>query len=544
MFSLCNDGKIGIRLVLGSLLLCGIFALPGFARAAEPVDADLLLVGGTIHVGDGSEATVGDIAIRGDRIVAIGEFETGEIKKQVDCSGLIVAPGFIDLHNHSDGPLTNETSHQTRGVANYLTQGCTTIVTGNCGSGPVDVGGYYDELDQYGIGTNVAHLLPQGSLRRKVMQSQRRSASAEELDQMRKLATKAMEDGAWGMSSGLIYVPSSYADTQELTEIAKVIAKHQGVYASHIRGEGTGLLDSVQEALKIGRDAGVPVHISHFKSSGKESWGLVRVAIDLIRKERESGAVVTADQYPYVASSTSLSATFFPAWSREGGREKTLQRLAGGADAERIRAAINKKLESTDQGQRIQIAMHKPQPTWAGRRLKSIAAEQNLSPFDLIVAIEKNGGASVVNFGINEEDVRYVMRQPWVATASDGSARIPSEEIPHPRSYGTFSRKIGYYCERENVISLEQAIRSSSGLPADILGLEDRGYLKTGFFADIAIWDKDSFIDRARFEEPDRYSDGIRFVFVNGKPAVWHGNVTGALSGRALRHDIQSKKIK
>ena len=199
-------------------------------------------------------------------------------------------------------------------------------------------------------------------------------------------------------------------------------------------------------------------------------------------------------------------------------------------------AAIKKKLELTDQGQRIQIAYHKPEPNWAGRRLKEIADERKVSPFALILSIEKNGGASIVNYGINESDVRFVMQQPWVATASDGSSRIPSDQMPHPRSYGTFPRKIGYYSAQEQVLPLAQAIRSSSGLPADILGLKDRGYLRVGYFADIAVWKKGELIDRATFESPHQYSDGIRYLFVNGKPAIWRGDVTGALAGKTLRH--------
>lgn len=502
-------------------------------QGAAPVDADVLLHGGTLHLGDGQPATLGDVAIRDDRIVAVGEFAIGKIKRRIDCAGLIVSPGFIDLHNHSDAPVTRK---ETRAVVNFLTQGCTTIVTGNCGSGPVDAGDHYGKIEQLGAGVNVAHLLPQGSLRREVVGNEQRPATDDELARMRELADKALHDGAWGMSSGLIYVPSSYADTAELTEIAKIVAKHGGIYASHIRNEGTGLLDAIGEALEIGRGAGLPVHISHFKSSGKDSWGLVRTAVSVIERERAEGRIVTADQYPYTASSTSLSATFIPAWARAGGSEKMLARLEAGDDADRIQAAIRNKLEVTDGGQRIQIAQYEPRPDWAGRRLKEIADEAQIDSFDLILQIERNGGASVVNHSINEEDVRFVMQQPWVATASDGSSRIPSEEIPHPRSYGTFSRKIGHYSVREQTLPLAQAIRSSSGLPADILGLTDRGYLRPDYYADVIVWSENDFIDRATFDSPHQYSDGLRHAFVNGTPVISDGDVTGALPGRALRH--------
>jgi N-acyl-D-aspartate/D-glutamate deacylase len=351
-----------------------------------------------------------------------------------------------------------------------------------------------------------------------------------------------MADGAWGMSTGLIYVPSSYADTGELIEIAKVVSDHGGIYASHIRGEGTGLIDAVNEALEIGRAAEIPVHISHFKSSGKDSWGLVRVAIDLIEERQETGQIITADQYPYIASSTSLSATLVPAWARAGGTKQMLERLSEGEDTTRIHKAIRKKLELTDQGQRIQIARYQPDPSWAGKRLKEIADEQGIAPFDLVLMIlNRDSGTKIVNYGINEQDVRYVMQQPWVATASDGSAKIPSEEIPHPRNYGTFPRKIGFYAVREQVIPLAEAIRTSSGLPADILGLKDRGYLRVGAHADIAVWSEQELIDKATFESPHRYSEGIHYLLVNGTPAIWEGKVTGSLAGRALRHPPSGK---
>lgn len=516
------------------LLLCAFTSI----HAAEPIDADLLLANGTLHLGDGQPPSLGDVAIREDKIVAVGEFAIGKVKRTIDCTGLIVSPGFIDLHNHSDEPVTRK---ETRAVVNFLTQGCTTIVTGNCGSGPVNARSYYDKIDEFGVGVNVAHLLPQGSLRREVIGNEQRRATDDELTRMKELADKAMQDGAWGMSSGLIYVPSSYADTAELTEIAKVVASHHGIYASHIRGEGTDLLDAIGEALEIGRGAKLPVHISHFKSSGKDSWGLVRTAVDAIERARTAGQVVTADQYPYTASSTSLSATFIPAWVRSGGSKQMLARIEAGEESQRAQAAIRKKLEVTDAGQRIQIANYTPRPEWAGRRLKEIADEEQIEPFDLILQIEKNGGAQVVNHSISEEDVRFVMQLPWVATASDGSSRIPNEEVPHPRSYGTFSRKIGHYSVREQAVPLPQAIRSASGLPADILGLKDRGYLRPGYFADVIVWSENELIDRATFDSPHQYSDGIRYAFVNGTPVISDGDVTGALPGRALRHKSLEK---
>ncbi len=520
-------------IVMGWILSAAWVSGPS-SWAQAPVDADLLLQGGTLHAGDGLPAVTGDVAIRAGRIVAVGTFEVGQVKQRIDCQGLIVCPGFIDLHNHSDVPVLKS---ETRSVMNYLTQGCTTIVTGNCGSGPIDVGKYLDTIDQLGAGVHVAHLLPQGDLREAVIGREQRPATPAEIAEMRDLADKAMQAGAWGMSTGLIYVPSSYADTAELAAIAQTIAAHGGIYASHIRGEGLELLDSVTEALSIGQQAEIPVHISHFKSSGKDSWGLVRTAVQMIEQRQAAGQVVTADQYPYTASRTSLAARCIPAGAGAGGRQPMLERLESDSpEGDSIRAAIESKLEQTDSGHRLQIAYFEPRPEWAGMRLDEIAQTEGVSPLQLVIDIEKQGGASIVNHSINEQDVRFVMTHDWVATASDGSSRIPSEEVPHPRSYGTFPRKIGHYAIREATLPVAQAIRSCSGLPADILGLEDRGYLREGYWADIAVWRAEDLIDTATFVAPHQYARGMQHVFVDGVPAIRDGHATGALAGHALRH--------
>lgn len=498
-----------------------------------PVDADILLRGGMLFIGDESEPRVGNLAIRGDKIVGVGDFPIGSVVWNIDCEGLAISPGFIDLHNHSDNPILRPA---TRSAANYLTQGCTTLVTGNCGSGPVIASEYYDKIDERGAGLNIAHLLPQGSLRSRVIGDINRPATKEELVEMCQLAERAMNDGVWGMSTGLIYVPSSYADTNELVEIASVVGKKGGIYASHMRGEGTGLLEAVDEILEIQHRAELPVHISHFKSSGKDSWGLVRIAIEKIKDAQKNGAIVTADQYPYTASSTSLGATTMPSWARSGSKADTVKRMqADNEEGARIREAIEKKLELTDNGHRIQIASFSKKPQWAGKRLDEIAKEEGISTLQLVLNIEELGGAQIVNHSINEDDVRYVMTLPWVATASDGGAKIPGASVPHPRSYGTFPRKLGYYSVREKTVSLAHAVRSSTGLPAEILGMTDRGFLRVGQAGDIVVFNADELIDTATFVKPHQYSEGIEYVFVNGEVAINEGKLTGSLAGKALR---------
>ena len=514
---------------------CGFFALLAVGNrlfGQDAIDADILLSAGNIYDGSGGEGVAGDVAIKDGKIVAVGQFRRGEILRSIDCTGLVIAPGFIDLHNHSDSAIV---SSDARANVNFLTQGCTTIVTGNCGGGPIRVQEYYDKIDAAGAGTNVAHLLPQGSLRSHVMQQVKRAPTAEELAKMCELAGAAMREGAWGMSTGLIYIPGTFCETSELIEINKVVGRYGGIYASHIRNEASELTSAVDEAIRIGREGGTPVHISHFKASGPDAWGGLRVAAEMIEKARGEGLKVTADQYPYIASSTSLEATLLPAWSREGGRSALEKRLLDEKQRAEIRAAIDKSFARKGP---IQIAAYRPKPSYIGKKLDEIAALEKLAVPDLVLAIEERGGARIVNFGMNEEEVRFGMTLPWVATASDGGARIPTGDQPHPRNFGTFSRKIGLYAIREKVVPLAQAIRSSSGLPADILGLADRGYLKAGMAADIVVFDPEKLIDQATYDRPQQYSTGVVHLFVNGTPAISDGTPTGALAGKALRRKI------
>ena len=369
------------------------------------------------------------------------------------------------------------------------------------------------------------------------MGSERRKPTAAELTKMLELAHKAMHDGAWGMSTGLIYVPSSYADTTELVKIAEVVSKHHGIYASHIRGEGSGLLDSVQEAMDIGKKANLPVHISHFKSSGQSNWGLVRVAVKVIEEARKNGQIVTADQYPYRASSTSLSATLIPTWARAGGRAEMLKRLDSDEYGDKLRQIIREGLERRDGGETIKIARCFKQE-WVGRSVAGIAKLTGKTGLEVVEEIERNGGAAVVSFSMSPQDIRHVMTVPWVATASDGRAYLPGADKPHPRSYGTFPRKIHQFAQTEEVISIGHAIRSSTSLPAEILGMTDRGIIKSGLVADVVVFDPEALKDVATFDDPHQYCEGIEYVLINGKLSVYRGKVTGGLHGRALRMPI------
>ncbi len=515
-------------------LLLAHASLASAQQPLPPIDVDILLKGGQLLDGSGSPAVPGDIAIQGNRIVAVGQFPTGKVGQTIDCTGLVVCPGFIDLHNHSDGSILAE---ETRAAENYIRQGCTTLVTGNCGGGAADTEKYYAEIDKNGAGTNIAHLVPHGAVRSRVLGRRQVTPTPEELAKLRELIDRGMQAGAWGMATGLIYIPGAYAKIDELASLSEVVAKHGGIYASHIRSEESGLLDAVAEAIEIGRRAQAPVHISHLKVTGKPYWGTVRTAVKMIEDARKAGQIVTADQYPYIASSTSLDAMLLPDWAREGSRQDVSKRLADPEQLARMKAYIEKSLMERPH---IRIVDYDPNPKLAGRAIHEIAAEQNRPQLDVAVELIREGDPSAINFGMSEEDVRFVMQQPWVATASDGSVKLASGDMVHPRSFGTFPRKIGLYAVREKVLPVEQAVRSATGLPADILGLKDRGYLRANYFADVTVFKPDAIIDRATFDKPFEPPAGIPWVIVNGKIAVQNGEPTHSLSGKALRHESKT----
>jgi predicted amidohydrolase YtcJ len=509
-------------------------------KAPSHVIADVILKGGTLIDGTGAASRPADVALKGDRIVAVGSFEYDLKAKIIDVSSLCVAPGFIDLHNHSDAEITKP---RTRLNANYLTQGVTTIVTGNCGKGVLDVAKYLATIDAQGAGTNVVHLVPHGTLRNAVLGNAERAPSASELDKMKRLLDTGLEAGAWGFSTGLIYVPSRYADRAELIELAKVARRHGGLYATHMRNEGLKLLESIDEAIAIGQGGRVPVHISHLKASGNGSWGMVGAALERIAEARKAGRTVTADQYPYIASSTSLSAMVIPHWAIQGSAEDFGRIAAGAARGAALRSEIQHALDDRDGGASVRIARYTPRPDWAGLDLVAIAKREKTSPLEVVLEIQRHGGAQAISFGMCEPDVREVMRSDFVATASDGGAHVPGRgDRPHPRSYGTFPRKIRYALD-EKVVPLEQAIRSCSGWPAEILGIPDRGKIQSGAVADIVVFNPKTFRDAATFDEPTRYAPGVEYLFVNGVALIAQGrllvepNSQAKLPGRALRPD-------
>ena len=522
-----NEFGVFLRRVLLALSLA-MLATPALAAGVE---ADLLLRGGTIHDGSGAEPVVGDVAVRDGRIVAVGKVTPGTIGRTIDCRGLVVAPGLIDLHTHTDGTLAQP---GVRPSLNYLIQGCTTVCTGNCGGGK-DVVKFLKDVDTNGAGTNIIHLVGHGSVRRAVLGSERRAPTAEELERMKSLVGQAMRDGAWGMSTGLIYAPSSYAQTEELVALAEVVAAHGGIYVSHIRDEGDHVLAAVDEAISIGRESGAPVHISHFKSMQIPNWGRIREAAAKIEKARVQGLAISADQYPYTANSFSLANATLPDSRVRWSRANLAKRLASEPDfAALVRRVIADELGRTE---KIEIAASKKFPNYVGKSLKEIAAEEKIDRVDLVLKILAQESPQIVSHSMSEDDVRWAMTLPWVATASDGAARTQNpNEHHHPRNFGTFARKIGRYAIQNKVLSLPHAIRSATGLPADIFGIAERGYLRPGYHADIVVFDPATYRDQATFDKPQEYATGVRYVFLAGQVAVDDSKPSPKLFGRALRH--------
>ncbi|MBC8870197.1 MAG: D-aminoacylase [Planctomycetes bacterium] len=518
-----------------------IFLLAVLIGAAPTEQADVLIKGAMIYDGSGQDGFVGDIAIKGDAIVAVGQWP-GTAKQTIDAKGLVATPGLIDLHTHSDftagsGDESLLVDDATRDNYNYTSQGCTTVVTGNCGAGVVDVGAFFDKLDRNGVGSNVIHLLPHGDIRERVFGSVNRPPTDKELKAMKALIQKGMEDGAWGISTGLWYPPSSYAKTDEIIELTKVVGKRGGIHASHIRSEGAKVMDAVKEVIHIAQESDCPVQISHLKCSTKVAWGKMGDVCGLIEAARAKGIPVTADQYPYTASQTGLESYTTPAWAREGGYRKLVERLDDPGQGKKIRKAIADTFERYGGPDRFQVAICKHTPEYNGKNLAEIAKAAGKDPVDLVVEIIKGGKdtARMIAFSMQEDDLLLAMKKPFVATASDGAAAVPSAGRPHPRYFGTFPRKIGYFAIQRQVIPLAFAIRSASGLPADVLGLSDRGYIRKDCKADLLIFDPETFRDKATFKDSNQYSTGAKWVFVNGVAVIADGKKTGKLPGKALR---------
>ncbi|MFA9200399.1 MAG: amidohydrolase family protein [Cypionkella sp.] len=492
--------------------------------AALAPPADLLIRGGTVYPG-GGEPFTGDVAITGDRIVAVGPDLPFAAARTIDARGLIVAPGFIDPHTHMTEWLTSD-DPRWRLVEPFLLQGVTTAFVGNDGGGPVAVGELLASARAKPVGVNYAAFTGFGTIREAVIGEARRAPSAEELARQQALVARAMCEGALGLSTGLFYAPQSFAETAEVVALARVAGELGGTYDTHLRDEANytvGLAGAIDEALEIAREARIPVHISHIKALGADLHGAAPAIIGKIERARASGFDVTASQYPWEASGTSLVAALVPLWAQDGGRAALLARLGNPALATRLRAEMAENLRRRGGAQSLLIA----EGRWRGHRLDVVARELDADPVAAAIATIREADARTISFNMAESDIEAFMRRPWTLTGSDASAG-------HPRSYGSFARKYAVYVRERGVLSLREFIDRSTALTADWFGLADRGRLRAGAFADVVVFDPAGYAARATYEQPELTAAGVRAVVVNGRLAVENGALTGVAAGRAL----------
>lgn len=517
------------------ILSVALLAVP-FSQTSAATDSlyDLVIVNARIVDGTGNPWFRGSIGIKNGKIVKVGRISANEARETIDAQGKIVAPGFIDVHTHVEEIYNNPNAE------NFVRMGVTSLITGNCGGSETDVKKFLGRIREKPLAVNVGTLIGHNSVRAEAMGLDNRAPTAEELAKMEQLVEQAMKDGALGFSTGLIYLPGTFSKTDEVVALAKVASRYGGIYASHIRDEGTEVVKAVEEAINIGEQANMPVEISHFKISSKALWGETPTTIGLVKSARERGLNVTVDQYVYTASSTSLTARM-PAWAVAGGLEEGKKRLADAATREKIVKEMKEELKKKDfkDYSFAYVAFYRPNPEFNGKNIAEITqmtkGKKKLdAQIEQIFEMYEKGGASMVYRVMSEEDVKNILREPFTMIASDSSVREFGAGVPHPRGYGNNARVLGEYVRGLKIINLEDAIRKMTSLPAQTFGLRDRGQIREGFAADLVIFDETKVADKATFENPHQYAEGFQAVIVNGEIVFDGQKMTGKMSGTAL----------
>jgi N-acyl-D-amino-acid deacylase len=523
-----------VRRLIPSVPLIGIAA----ALCALPfaIEYDLMIRNARVIDGSGNPWFRADVAIQAGKIAAIGRLDPATAKRTIDAAGRVLAPGFIDVHTHVEG-----TVEKVPGGDNYLMDGVTSIVTGNCGGSEIQLADWFARLEKLGIGLNLASLIGHNSVRREIMGTENRLSTPEEIEKMQALVEKAMSEGAVGFSTGLIYIPGTYSNTEEVVALAKAAAKSGGVYASHMRDEGEKITDAIEEAVRVGKEAGVPVQLSHFKIDNQRLWGASDKSIALVERYRREGVDVVVDQYPYDRSSTNLGITL-PSWALAGGHPKIVERLGDPDTRTRIEKEMKEQLREKGRSDYsyATVASFPKDRSLEGKTISEInqsrGREKTLAnEIQTVIELMQEGGASMVYHSMGEQDVERIMRYPNTAIASDGGIREFGIGMPHPRSYGTNARVLAEFVRNRKVLTLEDAIRRMTSLPARTFGFRDRGLVREGFAADLVLFDPDRVQDKASYQQPHQFSEGFDFVLVNGTPVVEDGKLTGARPGRILR---------
>lgn len=496
---------------------------------------DLIIQNARIVDGTGNPWYRGNVAIDKGKIAAVGQFK-GKSKNIIDVQGKVVSPGFIDIHAHVEYTIFSIPT-----ADNFIQDGVTTIITGNCGSSEVNIENFFKRFQTKPTSINVGTLIGHNDVRDFVMKTEMRTPSAEEQQQMENLVAKAMQDGALGFSTGLIYIPGTYAETAEVIGLAKAASTEGGVYVSHIRNEGATVKEAIEEAINIGREAAMPVQISHFKISAKPLWGKSYETIGMVEAARREGIDVTIDQYPYTASSTNMG-TMLPSWALAGGNAETHKRLMDSTTRKKIKAEMLKDLKADDRKNfdYAVIARYAPDPSLQGKNISQINKEKKRpetpdSEAELIMDLVDKGFAQMVFHKMSEEDVQFIMRYPFTMIASDAGIYAYNKNQPHPRGYGSNARVLGKYVRDYQALGLEESIRKMTSLPAARFGIKNRGLLREGYAADLVIFDPETIRDEATFEKPHAYSSGIDYVIVNGEITLENGKHTGAKKGEVVR---------
>ena len=538
----------------------------GAETTSPATEFDLLIKGGTVYDGAGGEGRAADVTVRGDRITGIGDFHNASAKNVIDARGLAIAPGFINMLSWSNESLIQDGRSQSE-----IRQGVTTEIMGEGESmGPVNdrvrqymlkqqsdikydikwntLAEYLQYLERRGVSCNVASFIGATTIRENVIGFEDKQPTTQQLDEMRELVRKEMEAGALGIGTSLIYPPAFYAKTEELIELCKVAARYQGKYISHIRSEGNQLLPALEELIRISREAGLPAEVYHIKAAGKKNWPLLDQMIARIEAARKEGLKITADMYAYTASGTGLDACL-PPWTQDGGYTALFTRLRDKATREKIAAEVR---TDSDAWENIYLSVGSPDKILlagfkseqlkplTGKSLAEVAKARGKDPVETIMdlLVEDESRISAIYFEMAEENVRKEMTKPWISFGSDEASQAPEgvflKSNPHPRAYGNFARVLGKYVREEKLISLSDAVRRLSGLPATNLGLDRRGFIKEGMFADLVVFDPATIADRATFVQPHQYAAGVKHVFVNGQQVLKDGEHTGATPGRAL----------
>lgn len=537
-----------IHVWVAAFILAFILILAACTPAARVTPGDtpafkLVLEGGSVWKGSGSKPVVTDIGIRGDRIVALGDLSDRSAEQRVAVSGLAVVPGFVDIHSHAvRDTRENSGIFKHPDAENYIRQGVTTIIGGPDGGSELSIAALLGNLESTPAAVNFGTFIGHNTVRDAVMGREDRAPTAAELDAMKLLVKTGMLDGAYGLSSGLKYIPGAYSETEEVIELARVAAQYGGIYISHMREEGLDLIKSVKETIRIGEEAGLPAQITHHKAMGVEMWGSSVQTLALVDAANARGVDVSSDQYPYAASSTGIS-VLFPAWSLAGPREVQLERFSDPETRARIKEGIVFNLVHDRGGNdpsRIAIADCDWDRSLNGKNFAEVLAERGLPvnmdmAAELALELQENGGCSGVFHAMSEEDVARIMQHPRTMIASDGGIHVAGEGVPHPRNYGTFSRVLAHYVRDQQIISAAEAIHKMTRMPAERIGLSDRGRLQVGAMADIAVLDLDTVQDHASFAQPHQFATGVKHVLVNGVFVLKDSEMTGKRPGRSLR---------